>query len=136
MRNTNSNGSVLLNGWSHRWYGFWRTAESDSDLPRIEDAVRENIVIDHLDGVVSYLENTPIVLATSGHRTRCLFCDEQIGSSVYRSDGVWLWPDDLSHYVRVHEVALPEAFVEHIRNVNYIPPDECRVRLEDLPWPR
>ncbi len=31
------------------------------------------------------------------------------------SDGVYLWPEGLSHYVRVHKVRLPEAFARHAR---------------------
>ena len=29
------------------------------------------------------------------------------------SDGTWVWPEGLSHYVREHNVLLPEDFVEH-----------------------
>jgi hypothetical protein len=31
------------------------------------------------------------------------------------SDGVWLWPDGLVHYVREHHVALPAEFIVHVR---------------------
>ena len=32
-----------------------------------------------------------------------------------RSDGVWVWPDGLAHYVERHHVMLPQAFVAHMR---------------------
>ena len=44
----------------------------------------------------------------------CRFGCGHLGSGE-RSDGIWQWPDGLSHYVRVHQVALPVEFVEHVR---------------------
>jgi hypothetical protein len=29
------------------------------------------------------------------------------------TDGTWVWPEGLTHYVRVHHVALPASFLEH-----------------------
>ena len=40
---------------------------------------------------------------------------EQNGSGE-RSDGTYLWPEGLSHYVREHSVRLPQAIVQHIRS--------------------
>lgn len=31
-----------------------------------------------------------------------------------RTDGVWVWPDGLIHYVMVHHVPLPDAFLDAI----------------------
>ena len=31
------------------------------------------------------------------------------------SDGLWLWPDGLVHYVRTHRVALPREFVQYVQ---------------------
>jgi hypothetical protein len=44
----------------------------------------------------------------------CRFGCGHFGSAE-SSDGVWCWPDGLSHYVREHRVALPVDFVEHVR---------------------
>jgi hypothetical protein len=30
------------------------------------------------------------------------------------TDGKWLWPEGLAHYVREHDVALPDEFVAHV----------------------
>jgi hypothetical protein len=29
------------------------------------------------------------------------------------TDGVWVWPEGLSHYLRIHSVRLPEEFIRH-----------------------
>lgn len=41
------------------------------------------------------------------------FCDHQMGSREF-SDGRWVWPEDLGHYVRDHGVVLPEEFVRDV----------------------
>lgn len=43
-------------------------------------------------------------------RFRCGIANEQMGAAEL-TDGVWLWPEGLVHYVEVHQVGLPEAFV-------------------------
>ncbi|MDP7034636.1 MAG: hypothetical protein QF752_09110 [Planctomycetota bacterium] len=35
------------------------------------------------------------------------------------TDGVWYWPEGLSHYVMEHRVALPEAFLDHAESVGW-----------------
>jgi hypothetical protein len=32
------------------------------------------------------------------------------------TDGVWLWPEGLAHYVEVHAVRLPDEFIDHMRS--------------------
>jgi hypothetical protein len=44
------------------------------------------------------------------------------GSSI-ATDGDWLWRDDLAYYVRRHNVALPDEFLQLIRQRNYTVPD-------------
>lgn len=36
-----------------------------------------------------------------------------------RTDGIYVWPDGLSHYVEHHNVKLPDAFLSHVESVNY-----------------
>jgi hypothetical protein len=36
------------------------------------------------------------------------------------TDGVWIWPEGLAHYVEAHEVWLPDSFVEHALSQNKV----------------
>ena len=45
----------------------------------------------------------------------CRICGAQNGS-LELTDGVFLWPEGLAHYVTAHAVRLPAAFVEHVRS--------------------
>jgi len=39
-----------------------------------------------------------------------------------RTDGTWLWPAELAHYVMVHHVRITDAMLNHIKSNNYTPP--------------
>jgi hypothetical protein len=40
-----------------------------------------------------------------------------------QSDGVWLWPEGLAHYVDKHGIRLPDEFVAHAASREFRPPD-------------
>ena len=44
----------------------------------------------------------------------CRICGNTLGS-YERTDGTYIWPVDLSHYIRYHEIRLPMEFIKHIR---------------------
>jgi hypothetical protein len=43
----------------------------------------------------------------------CRICGMPLGS-LELSDGTYLWPEGLAHYVGEHRVRLPTAFVDHV----------------------
>src|SRR5437660_1339219 len=75
-------------------------AEPHPDAERIAAYLRGGV---GLAGVGKYVEDvldpTSRVALTPGMDT----------------DGVWLWREDLPHYVTRHNVSLPEEFVAHMR---------------------
>jgi len=44
----------------------------------------------------------------------CRFCGREIGFREL-TDGRWVWPEGLGHYVEAHDVRLPEAFLASVR---------------------
>jgi hypothetical protein len=43
--------------------------------------------------------------------SRCRLCDSINGSGEF-TDGVFIWPEGLSHYIRRHQIRLPDAIEE------------------------
>ena len=39
------------------------------------------------------------------------------------TDGSWVWPEGLVHYVTVHEIALPDEFLAHARGNGFVVPE-------------
>jgi hypothetical protein len=35
------------------------------------------------------------------------------------TDGVWVWPEGLAHYVEAHSVRLPDEFIDHMRSLRW-----------------
>ena len=65
--------------------------------------------------VAIYLDDGERFNLTKGH-SFCRLCGitgRQMGDSDL-TDGIWEWPEGLSHYVRVHNVKPPDCFLRHI----------------------
>lgn len=64
--------------------------------------------------VVKYLRNGTVVRSDLGYsscRFRCGIRDELMGGDNL-SDGGWMWPEGLAHYVEEHDVVLMPKFVQ------------------------
>lgn len=94
--------------------GYFISGPEDADLPAPQELVRPG---EPLGDVADYLDRGLKHRGYRGYswcRFRCGVPDQQMGSCDL-TDGVWVWPQGLSHYLRVHAVTLPPAFVEHAR---------------------
>src|SRR5262245_57557729 len=47
-------------------------------------------------------------------RFRCGVDDREMGFRDY-TDGLWVWPEGLYHYIENHDVRLPDDFIVHCR---------------------
>ncbi|MGW2641549.1 hypothetical protein [Streptomyces sp. NPDC001348] len=122
--------------------GFYReTGGLDAavgDAPSLRAAVRSSGPSDE-DRILAYLESAREIYSTMGARRDALTDDEWIvGSESLLTDGTWIWPIDLIHYVRRHHVALPQELLDHIRANNYtvpVVPDEQARRIFQEEFP-
>ncbi len=117
-------------------FGFWSGGgQGEAHLPRLEVWIAPDWQPTDKAGLLRYIEQSPVVVAASTPQTPCLICDKRLSSSSFQSDGVWLWPQDLIHYLNAHQVRLPEALVEHIRAKNHRPPEAVTIDIDRLSWP-
>lgn len=122
--------------------GFYREIggpdATAADAPSLHDAVRSSGPWDE-DRVLAYLESAREIYTTMGAQHDALAGDEWIaGSESLLTDGTWIWPVDLVHYVRRHHAALPQEFLDHIRTNGYtVPavPDERARRIFQEEFP-
>jgi hypothetical protein len=85
--------------------------EDKLDLNNVECVKNKNDIID-------YLEKGYKVSTVSTIRV-CEVCGEEAGPFSYFSDGYWIWPIWLIHYIREHDLNLPDSFLEHIESSNF-----------------
>jgi hypothetical protein len=110
--------------WPHNWFGLWKAEEADPpQVPLFADVVDVTWGPTDLGDIVRYLQKCPVALASGVRPEKCPFCEDLLTEpGTQRSDGLWVWPSSLAHYVSRHHVRLPDRMVEHIRSRGYTPP--------------
>ena len=108
-----------------------------------QDSILANVApepLADLDQVLAYLKAGHGLIAMMDLQDDVFDGSRQVmnGSSV-RTDGEWLWREDLAYYVERHNVAIPGEFLDLIRRRGYLVPDldeltleECTVQAEHL----
>lgn len=91
--------------------GYWSRSATDELWPRPEQFVDQSWDADDRYLLAEYLERGFIARSYMGYST-CRICGADNGA-LELTDGTFVWPDGLSHYVREHAVRLPESFETH-----------------------
>lgn len=90
------------------WYRELR--HGDPGGPSLHDA---SPLPDRVRGpVLAHLASGRVAVAGSGQATDVV-TGEVVGPLALVTDGEWVWPSDLPHYVETRDAPLPAAFVEH-----------------------
>jgi hypothetical protein len=94
----------LIGYWWSSQYPEWPNPAEfiDSDWDRNERSM-----------VGLYLRSGQMFARSPG-TSRCRICGTSNGSGEL-TDGVYVWPEGLHHYVDAHSVRLPREIIEHIR---------------------
>ena len=94
--------------------GFWIEGLDDEEFPAPQEFVGP-LPSDTRSRMVRYLDAGVTFETYRGYswcRFSCGVALSHMGSR-HLTDGTWLWPEGLSHYVKHHEVILPEDFMTH-----------------------
>jgi hypothetical protein len=105
--------------------GFWRNEHGIFvDFPKPQWLVRRDWRIAEREQILAYLGSGFACAMCCGWSTCRFGCaeGEHNGCSDF-TDGEWMWPEGLGHYVRCHDVILPEEFVETMRRNDWHVPD-------------
>lgn len=129
--------------WRQKWFGTWREMGSEySKCPSIYDWIiteKGKQYCDDLTKIIHYLEFGYCLAATSAIMFPNVITGEQrSGSLCFRTDGVWVWQDDLVDYMVKNNVVIPDEFYSHMKKRLFILPDELSessIRFEELEWP-
>jgi len=99
--------------------GFWRDPQNDNtkDYPDPQSWVDKHWEARERAQVAAYLRDGRVVTTWRGYpscRFNCWTPRKKLGSRDL-SDGVYIWPEGLAHYVEKHRVRPPEHFLSHVR---------------------
>ena len=90
--------------------GYWRS-ENSPEWPDVADFVDTSWDEDERYTVSATLRRATAVGHCMGF-SPCRICGKQNGTSEF-SDGTYIWPEGLAHYIADHAVRLPQSLVEH-----------------------
>jgi hypothetical protein len=93
--------------------GFWGGPATDPSWPAVTEFVDLHWDVEERAFVADYLDRGLVARSYMGY-SRCRICGRDNGALEF-SDGTFVWPEGLAHYVRDHGVRLPEPFVAHAR---------------------
>lgn len=93
--------------------GYWKS-DTDPSLPDRATWVHPDWDDDERFEVAAYVRSGTFARHFMGHST-CRLCGALNGTSEF-TDGTYLWPQGLHHYVDAHGVRLPAEFVAHARS--------------------
>jgi hypothetical protein len=94
--------------------GYWIRDLRDEQFCAPQEVVGW-LAPDVRDRVAEYLDTGKPYMWCAGLSWCRFFCSANRGGVGANdlTDGIWGWPQGLSHYVRAHDVALPEEFIAH-----------------------
>jgi hypothetical protein len=94
-----------------RLIGYWIESLRDSEYHPPQEFVADSDA-GVRRSVADYLDRGREYAAYRGTSWCRFFCDREMGGREL-TDGAWVWPEDLGHYVRDHHIVLPDEFVRH-----------------------
>jgi hypothetical protein len=128
----------LLARWPYKWFGAWREyGPAYQRCPSVQEFVNPSVNANYDKARLRhYLSESTIVASTSRINFPCPFTGRRTtGPLSFRTDGHWLWLDDLPDYIDNHNVAIPDAFLRDIESNGYVPPQFDSNAMEHLEWP-
>lgn len=103
----------------------------DSSDPSIMNSIKGNVP--EKDNICNYLTNGQI-LAACGRVVYDVIEPEKgiIGAPDDMTDGVYLWPADLSYYVEEYDLRLSDEFIKHMKENNWKVPENMAIDFDDI----
>lgn len=82
------------------------------DCPKVEDFIDPTWNKEERNKVVEYLGLGDELHRWCGYST-CRICGKHDNGDACLTDGKWVWPSGLAHYLMKHAVKPPQEFVDH-----------------------
>lgn len=138
--------------------GYWQSAERETYLPHPKHLVKLGWRESERSMIIAYIKSGHECGRWCGYsycRFDCFLPPKENASELVRrefmdgirsigtrdlTDGEWVWPEGLAHYVQKHDVCLPDAFVETMQKNSWLVPAKIdskhcsEVGVSELYW--
>lgn len=125
------------NDWPYMWFGFWREhGPAYASCPSVQEFVCPSVNSSYEKRTLGeYLKRAPIIAVTSKLAFPNPFTGaKSSGEIAARTDGRWMWLDDLPEYINENSLILPKRFLEDIEARRYKPPHLSAETIAKLKW--
>lgn len=115
--------------------GYWQSRDIPT-LPSPQDFINDQINPEERKLLINYLDKGEQAIAYLGYsycRFNCGTPDHEMGNRCF-TDGKYIWPEKLSHYIREHNVWLPAAFILHVKDNQHYNPLDIDLKKELDPY--
>ena len=122
-----------------RGIGYWRNEHEEEfhHCPLPQSLVDRSWHGAERTLAITYLTSGRVYEMYRGYsycRFRCGIESSLMGASDV-TDGTWVWPRGLAHYIETHAVILPDEFIAHCKGNNWAMPEwEGTPAPLDLAW--
>ena len=94
--------------------GYWRTdGDTTSEYPDPRDWIDPDWDEDERHATWFYFASGTLFRTFMGYSS-CRICGESNGAAEY-TDGTYVWPEGLAHYIYDHALRLPDELIAHAR---------------------
>jgi hypothetical protein len=122
--------------WPFKWFGFWKEYGLEyCNYPSIVDFKDEDINKSYRkDKLLKYISEGTVVVSTSQLGFPSPITGElKNGTVSFRTDGQWLWLDNIYHLIESSDLIIPEVWYSEIESKDFLLPK--MIQTENLEWP-
>lgn len=124
--------------WPYKWFGLWKEyGDQYQQYPSVYNFVNSDVnSMYDKKKLHHYLSSGLLISSTSGLNFRSPFDDTIIADSVsFRTDGTWLWLDNISKLIELNDLIIPEELYKEIQANNFTVPKDIIFNENDFTWP-
>ena len=95
--------------------GYWKSDE-EPHLPHPKEFQDNTLSKNEKELVINHIENARVAISYRGFSWCRFECGEANMGTECLTDGTYIFPEGLTHYIKDHNIRLPEKFISHIKN--------------------
>lgn len=127
-----------FSNWPFKWYGLWKEyGEPYKNYPSIKAFINPKIKSKYNWEKLNKYLNDGVTVATTSHLSFPSPFDGSLryGSVSFKTDGQWLWLDNIVEFIEYKDLIIPEKWYQEIISNNFIINTINQNQIQELEWP-
>lgn len=124
-----------FNSWSFKWFGLWEEyGKGYEKYPSIKNFVNKERNLRYAkEKILKYLnEGFPFVSTSKASFPSPFTGEVGHGSVSFRTDGEWVWLDNIGEFIERNDLVIPEGLYERMEKNNFITQELSEEQIENV----